>query len=132
MKKTRILVGETYLLGGDAVVVIEELLDRSRATPRRTGRFLVERALRDGVGTSVVDGRALVPLAGSVHPLAPIDGRSLARTLARLGAAALAHCKTAEEHRVAHALAACQDLSSQALRAISEALRLERTFRRPP
>jgi hypothetical protein len=141
-----ILVGETYF-DTDAkqrVVVIEEVLDRTGPSPRRTGEFRV--AGVDGTES----GRAWIAPESVLAPLAPLAAgmpqpprrggpRPIAWVLldavSRVGLSALPHCRSDEERDVALALAECGAMGGDALRLLAKiflaASRRDAEARRP-
>ena len=127
-ERARILLGESYFDAGSrrAVVVRDEVVDRSGSVPERTGRFVVEAT--DGPRAGVV----YVAPAAALEPLPPvvISRRGPPRhvapvlrdALCRVGAAALPRCETDEERAIASALAECGIAGADALRALARIL----------
>jgi hypothetical protein len=134
-KRPRILAGESYLDrgSGEVVVVVEEVLDRSGPSPRRTGRFRVASAARGGcLGAMVVEGAALGPCLMGETPADPLLAARLADALAEVGRAALPGCRDEGARRVALALSAGREWSDGDLAKLSGLLGLRTLGRSSP
>jgi hypothetical protein len=133
-ERPRILAGESYLDRGSrqVVVVVEEVLDRTGSSPRRTGRFRVASAAREAcLGAMVVEGTALAPCPTADGPTA-CSGPHFAASLAEVGRAALPGCRDEGARRVALALSAGRELSDGDLAELAGILGLWKPGRRSP